>query len=42
MRDEESARMLAGWGVTYLQGDALGPAIVPQADADEEPGAAVA
>jgi len=35
VRDEDSARMLADWGVTYLQGDALGPAIV--LEAREEP-----
>ena len=39
VRDEGSARMLAEWGVTYLQGDALGPARVPKDEdgADDEP-----
>lgn len=29
VRDEESARLLTGWGVTYLQGDHIGVAQLP-------------
>lgn len=30
--DEEAARKLASWGVTYLQGDFIAPALVPSGD----------
>ncbi len=32
VQDEETARLLASWGVTFLQGEFCGPALVEDAD----------